>query len=827
MRLRVSYRRTMPAKMKFTRVAVLGSGVMGSQIAAHCAGCGLHTDLYGMPADSQPQESAAYGLKNLSQIKPDPLVWHRAPALVRALDYSRDLDELRHCDLIIEAVVENRQAKLDLYQRIAPHLSATAVLASNTSGICLTSLAEGLDVDLRTRFLGIHFFNPPRYMRLVEIITTDHTRPDIVSDLTGFLTSILGKYLIFAHDRPAFIANRIGIFALLSSIHQAARRGLQADKVDALSGARAARAKSATFRTLDLVGLDVCAKVVEGVHRDAPDDPWHEFLCLPPWIEALIDDGALGSKSGRGVYRKADGEILVFDPSKGDYRPTDKRISDSVRNTLKSSPDFAGALLSLAQSSDAEAGYLWATYCDLFHYSATHVADIAPGVREIDLAWRLGFGAQMGVFEIAQKAGWSTVVKAVSTAIDQGVTLSNTALPDWCTRIDAVYGSQGAYAPARDDYVAASTHPVYQRQLDPLTLHGLSSPYDGFECVRESNSLRCIDLGEGVAAVTFKTKMRVISHEVIVELDALLDELPASHDALVIWQGDGPFCAGANLYQLLAGVRLGSVEGRTGWWTQVKKQAFHWIQPDLPPIKHLPPVRQVVESLQRLHLKLRTSPFPVVAAVQNLALGGGCEMLMHCDRTVAHHDSYIGLVEIGVGLLPAGGGCTEMARRCALSAGDDALFPHLARTCRDLATAYVSTSARAARQHNFLDPRDTIMANPDELLYIARREALDMLEKNYTPEPPAEIRVAGEFGKANLMAELNNLSTGNWISPHDYQCAARLAHCLCGGDVPENTLLSTQTMHRLEVDGFVELLKTHQTQARMEHMLKTGKPLRN
>ena len=800
---------------------------MGSQIAAHCAGCGSEVALYGMPASSHPQESAQAGLERLAKLKPSPFVNADCQRRVRALDYDSHLDELAGCDLVIEAIVEDHEAKAALYGRIAEHLGADAILASNTSGIRIESLAQSLDERLAERFLGLHFFNPPRYQRLMELIAAPRTDPGILHRLSYYLTTTLGKHIVFANDSPAFIGNRVGIFALLSCVHQAARRELPPDTVDALTGPLMARARSATFRTLDIVGLDICKHVVEGVHSEAPSDPWSSHLALPDWLLRLHDSGALGAKSGRGVYHKRGSEIWVVDPASGEYRVSSKLIDNELRAYIKKQSDFAEALLGLSTMQQPQASYLWACYCDIFQYAAFHAKDIAPSLADIDFAWRLGFGAQLGIFEIAQKAGWSSVVEAVSRAIADGLTLSSQALPEWCTAIEGAYAKAGAYAPQSQGRIGASTHPVYERQLDPLRLHGQPSPIDSCERIHDSEWLRCLDLGDGIACVGFKTKMRVISHEIIEELNAVLDQIESSHSGLVIWQGDGPFCAGANLFQLLAGVKFGTVDSAGGWWKEMRKKTFEWMQPDLPPVHHLPPVREVVKSLQSLHLRLRHSPLPVIAAVQNLALGGGCEMLMHCDRVVAHNESYMGLVEIGVGLLPGGGGCTEMARRAALAAGEDPLFPHIMRAFKDIALAYVSTSASEARAHGFLGPSDVIMANPDELAYIAKREALSLQEQCYAPPAPADIRVVGRMGKANLLAELDNLLVGGFISEHDHLCASRIAHCLCGGDVAENTELPLSVMHNLEVEGFVALLQTEPSQARIEHMLRKGKPLRN
>ena len=808
------------------RIAVLGSGVMGSQIAIHCAGCGASVDLFGMPDKTHPKESATYALKNMATFKPSPFVDKAATQYIRPCNYEDDLDRLNQVDLVIEAVVEDLNVKRDLYDRIKPHLGKQTILASNTSGISIDLLATHLSEDIRARFLGLHFFNPVRYMRLLEIITTEHTDEDVICRLTHYLTTRLGKYIIFAYDQPAFVANRVGLFAMLACVHQAEKYEFTPDTVDALMGRLIGRSSSAVYRTMDLVGLDICQKVIEGVRTGVPDDPWQDNLRLPGWVLELIDQGDLGTKTGRGIYQKTKEGIEVIDAKTFQYRPIDKKIDSGLRDLLSKKESFADALLELTDNRHPQAQYIWACYCDLFQYAAVHAATISPSLREIDLAWRLGFNAQLGIFETAQKAGWPAVVDAVGAAIDCGLTLSHEPLPSWCCETKHAYNDQGAFSPHQGDYRPHSTHPVYQRQLDPLLLAGEQVKHKT-EIIYQTDNLRCWDLGDGVACVGFKTKMHTISFELIDDLSGLLKTLPDTHQALVVWQGDGPFCAGANLFQVLVGVKFGTVDSPANWLSDLKQRAFEWLQPDLPAVRHLPPIKDAIESLQQLHTDMLYHPMPIIAAVQNLALGGGCEFLMHCHKVVAHNESYVGLVEMAVGLLPAGGGCAELAHRISLQAGEGDLFSRLAPMFKSVATATVSTSARHARQLSFLREQDVIMANPDELIYIAKLNCLQMLEENFVPPHKSLIRVVGEMGKANIMTELNNMLTGRWISEHDYVCAQQLAHCLCGGDVPEGTEVSREWIHKLEVQGFLKLLETEPTQARIEHMLRHNKPLRN
>ncbi|MCP1676090.1 3-hydroxyacyl-CoA dehydrogenase [Natronocella acetinitrilica] len=788
----------MTNRLPIRRVAVLGAGVMGAQIAAHLVNAQVDTVLFELPADGDDRNAnARKAIDRLLKLEPKPLAVPAYAQLIRPANYRDDLAQLADCDLIIEAIAERLDLKKDLYARIAPHVAAHTILASNTSGLGINELAAVLPEDMRSRFCGVHFFNPPRYMHLAELIPGQQTEQAYLQGLETFLVSSLGKGVIYARDTPNFVGNRIGVFAMLAAMHHAQRLGLAPDVVDALTGPAIGRPKSATFRTADVVGLDTLAHVVEGSAPRLTDDPWHEYLVLAPWVRGLIDAGALGQKSGAGVYRKQGKQIEVLDPETGDYRPAHPEAAGEVQQIL-ALRDPAEKFAALRQSEHPQARFLWAIHRDAFHYAAYLLEQIADCARDVDLALRWGFGWKQGPFEIWQSAGWRRVADWIREDIEAGEAMSGAALPDWVGSIEAVHSPKGSWAPADGVYRSRSELPVYSRQWFPDAVLGEDAGASG-NTVFETEGVRLWHVVDDIGILSFRSKQHAVGREVLEGVLAAMDEAEKRFDGVVLWQPREPFSVGANLKQVV---------------DALGEQDFDALE-------------TMVHLFQQATGRMRDSQIPVVAAVRGMALGGGCEFQMHCDRTVAALESYIGLVEAGVGLIPAGGGCKELALRAAAATPDGDVFPAIRKSFEAIAMAKVARSAREAQELGLLRATDRIVMNTHEVLHAATMEARALAATGYRPPLKLPVKVAGRPGIANLTMMLVNMREGGFISEHDFKVARYAADALCGGDVEGGSQVSEAWLLRREWERFVELLRDKPTQERIAHMMKTGKPLRN
>ena len=804
----------------FNKIAVLGSGTMGGQIASHFANLGFEVVMFDMN-----KEALNASLKSLRKLKPTPLA---SPSVINSIKTAtyESLDIISQCDFIIESVVENLEIKKQLFANIAPHVNEKAVLVTNTSGLSIEKIAEHAPENLRSRIFGVHFFNPPRYLPLVELIRTSYSDEELLYKTEGFITSALGKEVVYAKDNPAFIANRIGVFSFMAVLKHAQNFSLSADTVDALTGKRVGRPASATFRTLDVVGLDVMANVVNNIFENAKDDPWVEIFKLPEWINSLISDGSLGSKTRKGIYEKRGKDIYVFDPDKGNYRLSDKTISQKVKTILKENGSIEKSLLSLSECDDPQAQFLWSVHRDVFHYSCYQLENLAETVRCVDLALKSGFAWQRGIFEQVQLTGWDEVREKLLADIDSGKTLLAEPLPSWVLDRSFVYCDDGAFNPKSNQYAPRSSHPVYERQLFKPMLHGEKEHRQ--EILHESDMTKMIDLGDGVASISFKTKMNVLSGGVLIDISKCLDFLEGNDfNALIFKQEQEHFCAGANLYEVISAIKLGLLEKDPGVKSKAKKKAFEIMHPELPKLGKLYSIKKVVAMLQELLMRLKHGRILTIAAVDGLALGGGCELLLHCNKVVASMNSYIGLVEVGIGALPAGCGSKEMALRAYTNKESDDIFPLLSKHFEQVAMAKVSASALEAKEMGYLKVDDVIIANPNELLYVAKQQALTLLDSGFRAPLDLTFKVVGKAGYANIMAQIANLHEGGFISDHDKHIVDRLARVMTVSRVEENTIVESQTILDLERKYFVELLGTQKTQDRIEHTLKKGKPLRN
>ncbi len=828
--------------LKIRKVAVLGAGVMGAQIAAHLVNADVETLLFELPAkEGDPNGNVSKAMEGLKKLEPAPVSSPAKVAYIQAANYGQHLEKLRECDLIIEAIAERMDWKSDLYRKVAPYVGTHAIFASNTSGLSINQLSQAFPESLRHRFCGIHFFNPPRYMHLVELIPCAATEASLLDELEIFLVSTLGKGVVRAKDTPNFIANRIGVFSMLATKHHAQAFNLGFDMVDALTGRYLGRPKSATFRTLDVVGLDVFAHVVNTMRENLTDDPWHKHFELPDWFKYLVDQGALGQKTKRGVYQKIGKEIHVLDLHTREYRLSDAKVDDGVKDILRER-DWAKKLAGLHASQHPQAQFLWATFRDVFHYCALQLESIANNARDLDLAVRWGFGWDSGPFEIWQAAGWQQVAGWISADIAAGKAMAAAPLPAWAvgTARVVVHGMQGSYAPTNDSYQPRSTLPVYQRQLYPDRLLGEERYYG--ETVFETDEVRLWHTGDSIAILSFKSKMHTVNNELLDGILRAVNEAEAHFSALILWQTEPPFSAGANLLQLMQGMQEPAPDaGMFGKFKQAASRVKYTIAGGgglgeivSAATGNVPKVEAVVAKFQQVSMRLKYALVPTIAAVDGLALGGGCEFSIHCARIVATLESYIGLVEVGVGLLPAGGGCKEMAQRAAAEAQRFAsdnrvdVFPYLRRYFQNIAMGEVAKSAEMAREMGYLRASDRIVLNRFELLHVAKEEAMALNATAYRPPlHQRQIAVAGRTGIATLQAAMINMLEGNFISEHDYNIGCRVAETLCGGDVEAGSLVDEQWLLDLERRHFMELLGHFKTQDRIEYMLKNGKPLRN
>ena len=801
------------------KVAVLGAGVMGAQIAAHLINARVPVILFDLPAKEGPKNGIAdRAIENLKKLSPAPLGIKEEAGLIRAANYEDDIALLKECDVVIEAIAERMDWKHDLYKKVSPHLAPNAIFATNTSGLSITALSEGFDADLKSRFCGVHFFNPPRYMHLVELIPTATTKPEILDRLESFLTTSLGKGVVRAKDTPNFIANRVGIFSILAVFAEAEKFGIPFDIVDDLTGTKLGRAKSATFRTADVVGLDTMAHVIKTMQDNLTDDPFAPVYKTPAVLKGLVDAGALGQKTGAGFYKKEGKAIKVLDAVSGQYVESGKKADEIVVRILKKEP--AERIKLLRESTNPQAQFLWGVFRDVFHYIAVYLEQIAGSAADIDLAIRWGFGWNSGPFEDWQAAGWKQVAEWVKEDVEAGKALSNAPLPAWVlngavAENGGVHGAQGSWSPAASAFVKRAELPVYQRQVFRAALKGTDSPDPrrAGKTIEENDGARIwtTDGADDVLVISFKSKMNTVGPDVLDTIVRAVELAEASYKGLVVWQPTslqlgapgGPFSAGANLEAAMPAFMMSGAKG----------------------------IEPFVKKFQDTMMRVKYAAVPVVPAVSGIALGGGCELMLHSAKRVVALESYVGLVEVGVGLVPAGGGLKEAAiaaAKAAQAAGSTNYLNFITNRFQAAAMAKVSSSALDAQKIGYVQPTDTIVYNVHELLYVAQNEVRALANAGYrAPLPGQLIPVAGRSGIATTKASLVNMRDGNFISAHDFLIASRIAEVVCGGDVEAGSLVSEDWLLALERRAFIDLLGNGKTQERIMGMLQTGKPVRN
>ena len=805
------------------KVAILGAGVMGAQIAAQCINVGLPVILFDLPSKSDDGKTvnkdaiALKAIENLKKLKPAPLALAVDANLIIAANYEDDLGLLADCDLIIEAIAERLDWKHALYEKVGPHIPAHALFATNTSGLPIGELAKGFSGDLKQRFCGVHFFNPPRYMHLLELIPASDTDPAVLDALETFMTSTMGKGVVRAKDTPNFIGNRVGVFSILAVFAEAQKYGLGFDEVDAITGSKLGRAKSATFRTSDVVGLDTMAHVINTMEVALQDDSFSTLFKTPDVVAKLIAKGALGQKTKAGFYRKDGKTVLVLDATTGEYKPSTATIEPIIERILKK--PIAERLELLRNTDDPQAQFLWSIYRDIFHYCAIHLGSIADSAREIDFAMRWGYGWDKGPFEDWQAAGITQVANWIKEDIDAGKTLSKEPLPAWVfsgpvAEKQAFHTPEGSWSAAEGKYIPRSSLPVYKKQAFRASLLGDGSPdpRTAGTTIYENPDLRAwVDERQPeVLIASFKSKMNTFSPDVLNGLQKAVKIAEEHYSGLVIWQPTslklgtpgGPFSAGANLEAALPMVMKSGPSG----------------------------VEPFVKLFQDTMMRVKYSQVPVVAAVSGVALGGGCELVLQSARRVAAMESYIGLVEVGVGLLPAGGGLKEAAIRAAQGvnlAGNTNFLDFTKASFENAAMAKVSSSAQEAMRMAYLKTGDIIVANVYELLALAQSQVKAMRYSGYRPPIPTLIPVGGRSVASTVMGQVVNMRDGGFISEHDAHIAQKIIEIITGGNVDAGTLVTEEWLLKLERQAFVELIGHPKTMERIMGLLQNGKPVRN
>ena len=794
--------------LRVRRAAVVGAGVMGSQIAGWMASLGIACELLDVASPAPDRNRLAdQALRRLGQMKPAPLTTPAAARLIRTGNVEDHKDRLRDVDLVIEAIVEDLAAKQALWAELEPWIGPEAVIATNTSGLSVTEQVRGRSEPFRRRFLGIHFFNPPRYLRLVEVIPTADTEPALVEAVTAWLRRTLGKVPVLARDTPNFIGNRIGVYALQVTLRAMQEFGLSVEAVDLVTGPVMGRPRSATFRTLDLVGLDTYLHVLRSGASRTDDPAERALLTPPPVVEAMVRRGLLGEKSGGGFYRRSaapDGQggraIEVLDWESLTYRPRQEVRFASVDRAMAAPPERR--LETLLEGDDEAAAFARAVLMRTLAFAAAKAPEIAYTVADVDRAMRHGFSWEQGPFEIWDRLGVERLAAWMERDGMEVPALVRALLQQGHGAFYREDGERRAVAFV-DGQAAGAAPSLTYRSVAPPPEHVSAALLRGRgAAVWTGPSATLFDLGDEVAALEFHAPKAAIDDAFIEALERALGELGRRFRGLVVFS-DGPdFSLGANLFHLL-------VAARQGAWPQLEA---------------------AVRRFQAANMALKYAPAPVAVAVAGRVLGGGVEMVLHAPAAVAAVESYLGLVETGVGLIPAGGGTKEMLVRTLARLPEGRGFdvqPLVAWAFETIARATVSTSAHEARSLGYLRPDDEIVADRDAVLFRARRRVLAMDEAGWLPPAPPVIAAPGRDVEAALVAGVLDWWRSGRITEYEVTIGRTLAHVLCGGGVPAGTERTEWQMLDLEREAFLKLLGQEKTQARIEHVLTTGRPLRN
>lgn len=793
------------------KAAVIGSGIMGSGIAAHLANVGIPTLLLDivpkqLTADEEKKgltlehpavrsRFAAAAIAKLKKIKPAPLYDDAFAARITPGNLDDHLESLSGADWIIEVIVENLDAKRSLLERVEKVWKPGTIVTSNTSGISINAMLEGRGEAFCASFMGTHFFNPPRYMKLLELIPAQQTDPQLVRDMKQFGESVLGKGVVIAKDTPNFIANRIGTYGLLVTLQEMEKGGYSVEEVDAATGPALGRPKSATFRTLDLVGLDTFVHVADNVRNHVDSDAERRAFATPAALTELVSRGWLGEKSGQGFYMKRKGsggksEILSLNLSTMEYVPQ-QRVKSASLEAAKLAKGAKEKTKALLGAGDRYSQLAWNIMKQVLVYSADKVGEIADSIQEIDEAMKWGFNWELGPFETWDAIG---LVRSVQRMESEG-----TSVPDWVKEWIAK-GNTSFYRKEEGKRFYVSGGEFRQAEQAPEEID-LRSLKEQNRVIKSNTGASLIDIGDGVACLEFHSPNNAIGGDILTLIQQSVEEVRRNWTGLVVANQGRNFCVGANIMLLL-------MEAQDEEWDEID---------------------DIIRLFQQSMLKLKRLDKPVVAAPHRMTLGGGVEACMPADQIVASAETYYGLVEVGVGLIPAGGGCKEFALRVSQQAPhpDTDLLPYLGKVFETVGQAKVSSSGHDAKRLGYFRGIDRIVPNETHLIHEAKQAVLQMAAEGYTLPAEEKIRIAGAEGKAALQLAAIGMREGGYISDHDLLIAKKLAHVLSGGDLPAGTLVTEQYMLDLEREAFLSLTGEPKTQARMQHMLTKGKALRN
>jgi 3-hydroxyacyl-CoA dehydrogenase len=783
--------------MQINRVAVIGSGVMGAGIAAHLANVGipcLMLDIVPTALTEEEQKKgltlqdravrnrlAAAGKERLKKASPALLYDVRDIDLIEIGNIEDDFHRLAGMDWIIEVIVENLEAKQALYEKIESIWRPGMIVSSNTSGISIAKMVENRSLEFRQSFLGTHFFNPPRYMKLLEIIPGPDTRPELVAGMKAFAERFLGKGVVIAKDTPNFIANRIGTYGLLVATEQMQKFGFSFDEVDALTGPVLGRPKSATFRTLDIVGLDTFVHVANNVRNNVKDEAEKKAFEVPAFMLEMLNRKWLGDKTGQGFYKKvkANGqkEILTLNPATMEYEPK-KKLKSASLEAAKQAPDLKSKVRALIYGNDKASEFIWQMTKKVLLYTAEHTFEIADDIESVDKAMKWGFNWELGPYEMWDLIG---LEKSVERMKAEGETI-----PAWIE--DRLQSGQTSFYGNRET------------KIEEFFVGGQAK---GIRVIKQNNGATLFDIGDGVALLDFHSPKQALGTDIVSMIQYITQEGSNEFDGLVVGaRAATNFCVGANLMMLL-------MEIQDDNWDDI-----NWM----------------IKQTQDAFMSLKYLNKPVVIATHGFALGGGAEFAFAGDKVQAAAETYMGLVEVGVGLIPGGGGNKELLIRHLelLPEGTEFdLQPLVNRTFETIATAKVATSAKEARKLGFLRSTDSISWSRDFLIPDAKREVLHMLAKGYQPPVPRAIPVVGREGAAVLKVGVMGMRESGYISDHDVKIAHKLIYVLTGGDVRKGTKVTEQYLLDIEREAFLSLCGEPKSQQRMQHMLTTGKPLRN
>ena len=778
------------------KVAVLGSGVMGSQIAAHCINAGLEVLLLDLKSDDpkRPNKVVEDSLQKISKLKPAPFALPKYVHRIKTGNFDDHFDQLSDADWICEVVIERMDIKQSMMERIEKVRKPGSIVSSNTSGLPITKIGEHVNPELKEHFLGTHFFNPPRYMKLLEVIPTPHTSADVLNYMGSFCEEVLGKGVVVCNDTPNFIANRIGIFSMASIMPYFFNGDFRAEEIDLLTGTFTGYSKAATFRTGDMAGLDIVAHVSSNLIPAIPDDERKEVFKLPEQFLKMVGEGKIGNKAGAGFYKKvqtAKGrEFHVINPESLEYEPQQK-VEDVVLAEAKKVRGKAARLKFLAGHDSHIGKFVWEVQRELLLYSANRVPEITDTPLSIDRAMKWGFNWEMGPFERWDALGVREVAERIEA---EGLQVPAVVTEMLENGIESFYdkAADTVYNPITKAHEAISPEANGELKVAAISseqTHVFSTP-----------SATLHDIGDGVALFEFTTKQATLGFELVETLYNSFEYVQKGFNSLVISHDGEHFAYGANLMEAIEAKKSGDSSK----------------------------VVQAVENFQKTALALRYQPFPVVVAPFGRTLGGGCEFALHADKVVAHHELYMGLVEVGVGLIPAGGGTKELLiRGMNKLEGEADPLPFIREAFKTIGMAKVSESAQMARGLNLLREKDTIVMNRDLLIAKAKQEALTLFNSGYQPPSKAMIKVLGQKSLSTMKLMLYIMHESKFITDYDKVVGERVAFVLAGGDLSEAQLVPEDYILKLEREAILECLEDERTHARIEHMLTTGKPLRN